>query len=93
MRESSQRPVMTLDNQQRYRHVATEMITVTPNGDVRCFERFTAAFQTPNFDFRRFPFDEQKLHIDMTSVLPTNFYVIDALPGFSGVDDDLGEEE
>lgn len=83
-------PGMVQDNQQGRRDVSTQLITLTPDGGVRYFERFTATFQAPNFDFRRFPFDEQEFHIDVTSVLPKDFYVIEEMSGLSGVDEDLG---
>jgi hypothetical protein len=86
-------PDVTMDNQQRRRDVSTLVITLTPDGGMRYFERFTATFQAPNFDFRRFPFDEQEFHIDVTSVLPTDFYVLEEMTGLSGVGDNLGEEE
>lgn len=86
-------PDMILDNQQGRRDASTQLITLAPDGGARYFERFTATFQAPNFNFRRFPFDEQEFHIVVTSALPTDFYVIEEMPGLSGVDEDLGEEE
>ena len=61
---------MVLDNQQGRRESSTQLIAVNPDGGVRYIERFTATFQTPNFDFRSFPFDKQEFHINVTSVLP-----------------------
>jgi hypothetical protein len=86
-------PSMVLDNQQGRRAVSIQIIALTPEGDIRYLERFTTKFQTPNFDFRRYPFDEQEFHINVTSVLPTGFYVIEEMSGISGVGDALGEEE
>jgi len=85
-------PYMVLDNQQGRKDASTQLITVRPDGGVRYIERFTATFQAPNFDFSSFPFDEQEFHIDVTSVLPVGMYVLEEMPGLSGLGDNLGEE-
>lgn len=86
-------PEIIIDNQQGRKHASTEIITLAPNGTVRYLERSTITFQTPDMDFRRFPFDEQIFKIDLTLLFPTDMYMFEELPAISGVDDALGEEE
>ena len=86
-------PGLIFDNQQGRRDISTELVAVTPSGEVRYLQRFTANFQAPDLDFRSFPFDEQEFRVNLTSVLPTDFYVFEEIPGISGMGDELGEEE
>jgi len=86
-------PGLIYDNQQGRRDTSTELLAVTPEGAVRYLQRFTANFQAPDLNFRSFPFDQQEFRVNITSVLPTNFYVFEEIPGISGMGDELGEEE
>ena len=86
-------PEMIVDNQQGRRLSSTLLITLSPDGSVRYFERATITFQTPDMDFRRFPFDKQEFEIKLTSVFPNDMYVFEELPYISRVGNALGEEE
>jgi len=86
-------PGIVFDNQQGRRDISTELVALAPDGDVRYLQRFTATFQAPHFDFRRFPFDEQEFHIHISSVLPTDFYVFKQMQDREILGNLLGEEE
>jgi hypothetical protein len=86
-------PSFIFDTQQGRRDASARLVALWPDGDVRYIERFTATFQAPHFNFRRFPFDEQEFHIDATSVLSTDIYVFKEMAGLSGLGEELGEEE
>ena len=68
-------------------------MVVSSTGEAIYVERFTATLQAPDFDFRQFPFDKQKFFIRLKSVFPEEFYVYSDLEGFSGLGEQLGEEE
>ena len=86
-------PAFTLFNQQGRRSTQNSIVIVFPNGRVIYFERFTATLQAPDFDFRRYPLDQQNFFIHIDSILPEEFYVYQDLEGFSEVGQQLGEEE
>ncbi|HET6446827.1 MAG TPA: hypothetical protein VFI27_19850 [candidate division Zixibacteria bacterium] len=86
-------PEITLTNQQGRRFTQNQFVVVRPSGDASYFERFTAELQAPDFDFRRFPFDEQVFYIRVESLFPEEYVVLSELEGGSVVGDQLGEEE
>jgi hypothetical protein len=86
-------PAATVFNQQGRRDSQSQVVVVRPNGETTYVERFTATLQAPDFDFRQFPFDKQKFFIRLKSVFPEEFYVYSVLEGFSGLGEQLGEEE
>ncbi len=86
-------PVTTLFNQQGRRDEQGNTIVLTPDGHAIAVLRFTATFQAPDFDFRLFPFDKQVFHIRARSVFPEEFFIFTDLPNYSGLGDQLGEEE
>lgn len=86
-------PAFVLSNKQGRRDVNIETVQVHPDGEVRYYERATATFQAPDFDFRRFPLDTQIFHIRLEMVPPDSFFVFEELPGYTIVGDALGEEE
>lgn len=71
----------------------TQLAKIAPNGQVRFFERFSATFQAPDFDFRQYPFDEQNFFVRLISFLPNDYYVFAELDRWSELGDQLGEEE
>lgn len=86
-------PEIVVENQQGRRDVNQENVQMYPNGEFRLYERATATFQAPDFDFRDFPFDTQVFYIRMLSLPPESLFVFEPLPGFTGIGDQLGEEE
>lgn len=86
-------PEFTLSNQQGRRWEQNQVVVVSPNGDALYFERFSTTLQAPDFDFRLFPFDSQLFFIRVDSLFPEQFFLFKDLPGFTGVGEQLGEEE
>jgi hypothetical protein len=86
-------PSFTLFNQQGRRDSQNQQVVVLPNGRAIYVERFSATLQAPDFDFRRFPFDEQQFFIRVRLVFPQEFFVYSELEGFSNLGQQLGEEE
>jgi hypothetical protein len=66
---------------------------VTPAGTVIALTRFTATFQAPDFDFRRFPFDHQRFFIRAALALPETRFHLEPLTEASGIGAQLGVEE
>ena len=86
-------PAFTLPNQQGKRFSQNKIVVVLPNGKLIYFERFTATLQAPDFDFKRYPLDEQDFFIHIDSILPQEEYVFQELEGFTEIGEQLGEEE
>jgi hypothetical protein len=86
-------PDIVLANKQGRRDVNLESVEIHPDGEVRLYERATATFQAPDFDFRDFPFDTQNFYIRLESLMPTSVFLLEPLRGYSGIGDQLGEEE
>jgi hypothetical protein len=86
-------PDIVLANNQGFRQVNLESVQVYPDGEVHVYERATATFQAPNFDFRAFPFDSQTFYIQVVSLAPKSIFLFEPLPEATGVADHLGEHE
>jgi hypothetical protein len=86
-------PDFVLENMQGRRDVNLESVQIHPDGEVRYFERATATFQAPDFDFRGFPFDTQVFFIRVLLQIPDSIFVFEPLSGATGIGDQLGEEE
>jgi hypothetical protein len=86
-------PSFTLFNQQGRRDSQNQLVAVFPDGRAIYVERFSATLQAPDFNFKRFPFDEQQFFIRVRLVFPQEFFVYSELEGFSDLGQQLGEEE
>jgi len=86
-------PAISFSNQQGRTAFENQVAQISRDGSVNYIERFTATFQAPEFDFRRFPLDHQKFFINVDSIFPETESVFKTLTGFSGLGDALGEEE
>lgn len=56
-------------------------------------ERFSVTLQAPDFNFRQYPFDKQKFFIHLDLLMPKSFYIFEPADEYSGMGDELGEEE
>jgi hypothetical protein len=86
-------PRFVFSNQQGKRWSQGETFWVFTSGEVQYYERFSATFQTPDFNFRKFPFDTQKFFMHLESLDPEEDYVFTFLPQYTGLGRQLGEEE
>jgi len=89
----TQWPELILLNQQGRRDLVSRAVALTPGGTLIALTRFTATFQAPDFDFRRFPFDHQQFFIRAALALPEAQFHLVPLAGASGIGQQLGEEE
>lgn len=85
-------PQMNFYNQQGRIDVQKSEAVIEPSGKVTYYRKFTATFQAPEFDFSRYPFDDQTLYIHLDSLYPIDNIRIQPLANFSGLGDKLGEE-
>ena len=86
-------PRFVFFNQQGKRWSQGEVFWVFASGRVQYYERFSATFQAPDFDFQKFPLDQQKFFIHMECVDPEEDYVFTFFPEYTGLGKQLGEEE
>jgi hypothetical protein len=86
-------PEIYLFNRQDRVFYDAQLAEIEPDGQVRYFERFSATFQAPDFDFRQYPFDKQMFFVRIVSFFPEDHYVLTELDEWSGLGDQLGEEE
>ena len=70
-----------------------EFIFIESNGTAHYMERFSAYFQTPDLDFRQFPFDSQRFHIIVDSIYAGERYKFTVSPTKNGMGNDLGVDE
>lgn len=85
-------PQMTFYNQQGRIDTQKTTAIIEPSGKITIYRKFTGTFQAPEFDFSKYPFDDQTLYIHLDSLLPLDSIVISPLTHFSGLGDKLGEE-
>ncbi len=86
-------PDTVLANAQGRRDSTLESVQIYPDGEMRVYERATATFQAPDFDFRDFPFDTQEFYIRLELLMPKSIFVFEPLTDYVGIGDQLGEEE
>jgi hypothetical protein len=86
-------PAFTIFNQQGRRFAQNLLAVISPDGSVLYFERFTTTIQSPDFDYRAYPFDKQEFLIHIDSLIPEEYYVYEVLDSFSGIGENLGLDE
>jgi hypothetical protein len=86
-------PRFVFANQQGKRWSQGETFWVYSSGRVQYYERFSATFQAPDFNFRKFPLDTQKFKISLEGVDPEEDYKFTVFPKYTGLGKQLGEEE
>ncbi len=86
-------PGFVIHNQQGRRFTQEASVVVSQAGRAVYFERFSTTLQAPDFDFVQYPFDNQKFFVRVDALHPTGFLKFVPLEGFSGLGDQLGEEE
>ena len=86
-------PSISYSNLQGKISFETQIVKLSHDGTVNFMERFTATFQAPDFNFRRFPLDHQYFFINIDSHFSESKITFKELPGFSGMGSKLGEEE
>ena len=86
-------PIFLIRNQQGRRFVQQSQLVVNNEGEVTFVERFSATFQAPYFNFKKYPFDNQKFFIEVSSVFPLRYVEYHPLENLSGLGNLLGEEE
>jgi len=86
-------PRFVFYNQQGKRWSQGEAFWVFASGMVQYYERFSATFQAPDFNFRKFPLDTQEFFINLECVDPEEDYGFTFFPKYTGLGKQLGEEE
>jgi hypothetical protein len=80
-------------NQQGKRWTQGEVFRIYPDGKVTYYERFSATLQAPDFNFKKFPLDNQQFFIRLQGLNPEEDFRFVALPESPGLGKQLGEEE
>jgi hypothetical protein len=86
-------PQYTIVNQQHRQWVQNRFVVVRPDGETVSLERVSLTLQAPDFDFRNFPFDEQRFYIRFDLLAPEWMFQFREIEGYSEVGQKLGEEE
>ena len=86
-------PVFVIQNQQSNRWIHESVAAVHSDGHVVYVEKSSLTLQAPHFNFLQYPFDTQEFHFKVDSILPSEFVSFVPLHEFSGLGDQLGEEE
>jgi hypothetical protein len=86
-------PQYTIVNQQNRQWVQNRFVVVRPDGEAVSLERVSLTLQAPDFDFRNFPFDEQRFYIRFDMLAPEWIFQFREMANYSEVGQKLGEEE
>jgi hypothetical protein len=85
-------PEFTLFNQQGNRWTQNRLVVLSQTGQALYFERFSTDLQV-DFDFRRYPLDQQTFVIHVDTIYPEEFYYFVDLEGYSEISKGHGEDE
>jgi hypothetical protein len=85
-------PEFTLFNQQGNRWTQNRLAVIHQGGRATYFERFSTNLQV-DFDFRRYPFDEQEFAIRVDALYPAQLFYFTDLEGYSEIGAEHGEDE
>ncbi len=85
-------PDFAFFNQLGNRWIKSRAAAIWPDGRVRYIESFSITFQA-DFDFQKYPFDEQTFPIYLDMLYPNSLYSLTELPGYSEIDSQHGEDE
>lgn len=91
--KQARQPEFVFTNQQGRRFTHDQLYRVEPSGHVTFTERFDGTFQAPDFDFRRFPFDEQVFHIRLGLHESAENYRLTVADDGATLGPQLGEEQ
>lgn len=86
-------PEFLFFNQQDNRWIQNNIVVLKPDGSAAYLERFSTTFQAPDYNFERYPFDTQDFYMRVDSVYPQDFYIYSDGVEYSGLGEQLGEEE
>ena len=86
-------PDFVFFNQQGNRWIQNSLIIVKPDGNASYLERFSTTFQAPDFNLECYLFDSQEFFMRVDSIYPEDFYLYRDGKDFSGLGEQLGEEE
>jgi hypothetical protein len=85
-------PEFTLFNQQGNRWTQNRLVVLAQNGQALYFERFSTNLQV-DFDFRRYPLDQQQFVVYVDAIYPEEYYYFVDLEGYSEISSGHGEDE
>lgn len=86
-------PAFAIYNQQGRRFTQNSGVMVLSDGQANYGERFTVNLQAPEFDFVQYPFDTQTFFVHVEATFPREFMYFKPMEEFTGLGDQLGEEE
>ncbi|WP_299899606.1 hypothetical protein [uncultured Ruegeria sp.] len=86
-------PAFVIHNQQSNKWIHESAASLRYDGRVLYVEKSSLTLQAPHFNFRKYPFDTQEFHFEVVSVFPSEYVTYHPLNEFSGLGDQLGEEE
>ena len=85
-------PDFTIFNQQGNRWTQNRLAVLWQDGHALYFERFSTNLQV-DFDFSKYPLDNETFEIKIDSIFPERFYYFTDLEGYSEISPDHGEDE
>ncbi|MFC2055487.1 hypothetical protein ACFLV7_14505 [Chloroflexota bacterium] len=85
-------PEFTIYNQQGNRWTQNQVAVISQDGHAIYFERFSTNLQV-DFDFRKYPFDEENLLIQIDAIYPESVYYFSDLEDYSEISAEHGEDE
>lgn len=85
-------PAFTIYNQQGNRWTQNKLAVISQDGHATYFERFSTDLQV-DFDFSRYPFDEEEFVIHIDAIYPESELFFTDLEGYSEISLEHGEDE